>query len=116
MVFHVVLFRVRPAVSADDRAALGAALRQAFSAIPSILRAHVGRRVTHGREYERAMAENMEYAAVLEFADMAGLQTYLHHPAHAELGKRFNASAAAAYVYDYEMAGGASLETALATW
>jgi hypothetical protein len=116
MVCHVVLFRVRPGLAAEERAALATALRQALATIPSIRRAHVGRRVTHGREYERAMTEDMEYAAVLEFDDMAGLQTYLHHPAHVELGARFNAAAAAAYVYDYEMAGGSSLEGMLATW
>jgi hypothetical protein len=116
MVVHVVLFRVRPELPDDERADLAQALRRALGEIPSIRRASVGRRVTHGRTYERGMTEDMAYAALLEFDDMEGLQAYLHHPAHVELGARFNASAAAAYVYDYEMATGGRIEGALADW
>jgi hypothetical protein len=116
MIVHVVLFRIRPELSADERRRLVESLRRALADIPAIRRAAVGRRVTHGRDYEQRMSEDMDYAAILEFADMSGLEAYLHHPAHVELGARFNASAGAAYVYDYEMESGASLERMLATW
>jgi hypothetical protein len=113
MVFHVVLFRLRPEQPPAERQALAETLQRALESIPSIRRASVGRRVASGRDYERAMTENMEYAAVLEFDDQAGLQAYLTDQ---ELGARFNASVAAAYVYDYEMTAGGELNQALAGW
>ena len=71
----------------------------------------IGRRVRHGRGYEDLMVEDMEYALVLEFDDIAGLRGYLEHPAHEEVGARFYGSIAAGYVYDYDMRD----ETALAS-
>jgi hypothetical protein len=40
--------------------------------------------------------------------DSRGLQAYLEHPAYRDLGARFNACAANALVYDYEMIDGRS--------
>ncbi len=68
----------------------------------------VGRRVTHGRRYERLMDEDYEFAAVLEFDDLGALTQYLEHPAHDDLGQRFFASFEAALIYDYEMIDGVS--------
>ena len=109
MVFHIVLFRPRADLSAGDRSALAGAFQTAAVNIPSIRRLHIGRRVTHGRAYEQAMTEKLEYAAVLEFDNLAGLKAYLEHPLHAELGSRFLASIGAAVIYDYEMEEGAGV-------
>lgn len=103
MVFHIVLFKVRPELSDEQRRAVFNAWKNALENIPAIRRAQVGRRIRHGRGYEGAMAEDMEYGAVIEFDDLAGLQMYLGHSAHDELGTRFWESTAAAYVYDYEV-------------
>jgi hypothetical protein len=114
MVTHVVLFRPRPDLTDRDRRIFVAALERALCEIPSIRRANIGRRVRHGQAYESAMVEDLEYGAVLEFDDLAGLRTYLEHPAHIELGERFNKSIAAACVYDYEMQVGTDLTGPLA--
>ena len=107
MIAHVVLFRPRPELSPGDREALVSAFRRALQAIPSIRRARVGRRVTHGRPgYEQLMRADFQYAAVIEFEDAAGLTAYLAHPAHEQLGEQFFAVFEEALMYDFEMADG----------
>lgn len=103
MVFHVVLFHPRPDLAAADRIAVLDALEDALRSIPSIRRFHVGRRIRHGAGYEALMPVDLDYAAILEFDDLAGLQAYLHHPAHGALGRRFMESLAASAIYDYAM-------------
>jgi hypothetical protein len=103
MLFHVVLFKPRPELSIADRAELVEALEDALRRIPSIRRFNVGRRVKHGAGYEALMSVELDYAAVLEFDDLAGLQAYLEHPAHVALGRRFMQSLASSAIYDYQM-------------
>ena len=111
MIAHVVLFRPRPALLTSERLALVDAFVRAVRDIPSIRRCRVGKRITHGRGYEQLMRENYEYAAVLEFDDVTGLQAYLRHPAHEALAERFFAAFEIALMYDYELKEG---ENALA--
>lgn len=59
--------------------------------------------MTHGASYEPRMTAAADYVAVLEFDDLAGLQAYLRHPAHEELGARFNQSLSSALIYDFEV-------------
>ena len=106
MIVHLVLFRPRPGLTADERAGLVDVLRHAIQSIPSIRRARVGRRVTHGRPYEQAMSVHYEYAALLEFDDLAGLQAYLGHPAHEALAVRFFTAVDETLVYDFELEEG----------
>jgi hypothetical protein len=80
---------------------------RAISEISFVRRARVGKRITFGREYEQMMAVDYQYAAVIEFDDMAGLKGYLEHPVHEELGRRFFESIEAGLVYDFEMTSGA---------
>jgi hypothetical protein len=65
----------------------------------------VGRRVLHGAGYEASVPDAADYVAMIDFDDLAGLQTYLHHPAHQQLGARFGESLSAAMVYDFEVGG-----------
>ena len=44
-----------------------------------------------------------EVAALVD--DLAGLQTYLRHPAHEELGRLFGQSLSGSLVYDFEVGG-----------
>jgi hypothetical protein len=111
VVAHVVLFRPRASLTRDERTALVEAFSRALREIPDIRRARIGRRLTHGRPYEHLMTENYEFAAVLEFDDRRGLERYLQHPAHDDLGERFFASLDAALIYDYEMSDGAGVLT-----
>lgn len=103
MIAHIVLFRERTGVTAEDRRALSRALDQAHRQIPSVRRFHVGRRVRHGRPYEQAMTQDYHYAAVIEFEDVDGLTAYLNHPAHEGLARLWASLSDATLVYDYEM-------------
>jgi hypothetical protein len=103
MVFHIVLFRPKPAISETDRQAMLDALSAAARGIPSVKRFHIGKRITHGRPYEQLMKEDLPYAAVIEFDGEAGLKAYLEHPAHDALGAKFMELLEAGLIYDYEM-------------
>ena len=103
MIVHVVLFRLKPGLRNDERDALAATLARATREIPAIRRARIGARVVLGRAYEQLMTTDYSFAAILEFDDRAGLQTYLDHPAHEQLAQRFYASVDAALTYDFEM-------------
>jgi hypothetical protein len=105
MVWHLVLMKPRPGLSSGDRHALVDAFEHACRDIPTIREVRVGRRVTHGARYETGMPDTAEYVIALAFDDLAGLQTYLGHAAHKELGARFNQSLSAALVYDFEVGG-----------
>lgn len=109
MIAHVVLFRPRADLASDARASLSEAFETAIREIPSIRRARVGRRVTHGRPYEDLMRVDYQHAAVLEFDDLAGLKAYLAHPAHEQLASRFLSACEDALMYDFELSEGASL-------
>ena len=108
MVAHVVLFTPKPDLDAAARLRLVEAFQQALREIPSIRRAHIGRRVKHGRPYEQLMSVDYEYAAILEFDTVAGLTAYLAHGAHDALGARFFDAFEVALMYDYEMQSGAA--------
>lgn len=98
-----MLLRVKASLSEHDREALLESMRVAFTGIPEITRVRIGRRILIGRGYETQMAEHFEYSAIIEFASEAGLRTYLDHPQHQELGRRFFESVDAALVYDYTL-------------
>jgi hypothetical protein len=113
LILHVVLFRPRANLSASERQSLADAFAAALRAIPTVRRALVGRRFSHGRGYEHLMRMDYEYAAVLEFEDPSALLAYLEHPAHQQLGERFFNAFEDALMYDYEVAEGQEGITAL---
>jgi hypothetical protein len=106
MLVHLVLFTPRPALDAAGRQRLAAALSDAIQQIPSVRRARVGRRVTHGRPYEHLMRVDYTHVAMLEFDDLPGLTAYLEHPAHEQLAIRFFEAFEEALMYDYDVADG----------
>ena len=102
VISHVVLFRPRPTLTADQRLTLVTALGNAVEGIPQIKRASIGKRLLLNRPgYETQMAEHYEYSAILEFDSEADLRAYLDHPAHEELGKLLFASAESVLAYDF---------------
>jgi len=103
VIAHVVLFRPRADLSIPDRRALIDAWATALREIPSIRRAHVGRRVRMGRSYEEMMRSDFPYAAILEFDDASGVRAYLDHPAHEAISTRFFAAIADTLIYDFEV-------------
>jgi hypothetical protein len=98
---HLVLFRPRPDLTAPERNALVGAFSQAVHTIPSVRGVRVGRRVAHDAGYQQGMPDAADYLVALDFDDEAGLAAYLAHPAHTDLGSRFNAAVAAALIYDF---------------
>ena len=113
MVTHVVLMKPRPDLSFSDRHAFVAAFEYALRAIPTIRNVRIGRRVTHGAGYEQTAPDAADFLAAIDFDDLEGLQTYLSHPAHDELGARFGRSLSAALVYDFEVGGVEALRSGL---
>ncbi len=102
MMLHIVLLKPRPDLSPGARDAFVAAFERATREIPTVRGVRVGHRVRHGAGYEASAPDVADYAAIIEFDDLAGLQAYLRHPAHQELGVRFGESLSAAAVYDVE--------------
>lgn len=102
----MVLFRPKPDLGTDARVALARAFEDATRGIPSIRRARIGPRVTHGRPYESLMRVNYTYAAILEFDDVEGLKAYLNHPAHGRLAELFFEAFEEALMYDFELQEG----------
>ena len=103
MVAHVVLFTPKPGLDAATRRRLADAFQQALRDIPSIRRAHIGKRVKVGRPYEQLVTVDYEYAAILEFDTSDDLKAYLAHGAHDALGALFFEAFEVALMYDYEM-------------
>lgn len=103
MIAHIVLFRLRPEASLEERRALIDAWAAALKDIPVIRRACVGQRVLIGRPYESLTRLDFPYAAVLEFDDVDALRTYLDHPAHEAMATRLFAAVADTLIYDFEI-------------
>jgi len=103
MIAHVVLFRLKAHLAESQRDGLAEALLHATRQIPSIRRVRVGTRATLGRAYEQLMTTDYSFAAILEFDDRTGLQSYLDHPMHEQLAHHFYASVDQALTYDFEM-------------
>jgi stress responsive alpha/beta barrel protein len=103
MIAHIVLFTPKRHLPSEARQALAAAFAAAIEQIPSVRRARIGRRVTHGRPYEQLMAIDYSHAAVIEFDDVNGLNAYLNDPAHERLAAVFFASFEHALMYDFDL-------------
>src|SRR5215467_13218582 len=71
----------RADLSARDRKALIEVFERAVQEIPVVRSVRIGRRVTHGAQYELAPPD-AEFLILIDFDDLAGLQTYLKHLAH----------------------------------
>jgi hypothetical protein len=104
MVSHLVVMKPRADLSSTDRERLVAAFERAISQIPSVRSVRVGRRIRLGAGYETRMPDAGDYFVMIDFDDVAGLAEYLNHPAHGDLGARFNDSLAAGFVFDFEEA------------
>lgn len=110
MLGHLVILTPRPGLTAGDRLALVRAFRHAVTSIEGVRGVRLGRRVTHGADYERTAPPGAGILALIEFEDLAGLQAYLRHPAHDELSARFHESLDSALVLDFDLGGMEKLE------
>ena len=103
MVVHVVLFKPRANLPAQERSAFITALERAIREIPTVRGVQAGRRVKFGATYEQAAPDAADFLAIIEFENEAGLHAYLQHPVHEELGRRFGEIMGAGFVYDFEI-------------
>jgi hypothetical protein len=101
VILHLVLFTPRADLPDHEGAAFGDALERALTTIPSVRSYRVGRRLRTGADYD-ALPGDYEYCGVMEFDDREGLQQYLVHPAHQELGRLFYATAGSAFAGDFD--------------
>lgn len=114
MILHLVLFTPRPSIGADTQSRFAEALERALTTIPSVVSYRIGRRIRVGAAYE-AISARFEYCGVIEFADRHGLEVYLTHPAHAELGQLFYETSGEAFAGDFEAVASAPA-AALGGW
>jgi hypothetical protein len=105
MISHVVILEPRADLSPPGRRALADAFERAIREIPTVRGVRIGSRVRHGAGYETILPSIGQYLVVIDFDDLAGLQAYLQHPAHAALGSLFHDSLSSAFVYDFEVGG-----------
>jgi hypothetical protein len=111
VIAHIILFEPRSNLTEREQKDLLDSFTAA-AAVPGVRNIRIGRRILHGLPgYEQLMTHNFEYAAILEFDDVAALREYLKHPAHAAAGRHFTASAASALAYDYAFASADELVT-----
>jgi len=110
MISHVVLMKPRPDLPDAERTAFLDAFERAVGQIDTVRAVKIGRRIRHGAGYEPT-APDVDFVAAIDFDDLAGLQTYLQHAAHQELGARFGQAMSFAMVYDCELGGLEVLKT-----
>lgn len=103
MIVHVVLFRPRADVTDAEREGLLDSMRVAAREVPSLRAFRIGAHLDPAPTYVLGGFPSFPWIALLEFDDAEGLQAYLTHPLHRDLGARFNATAEAALIYDYEI-------------
>ncbi|HZT76464.1 MAG TPA: Dabb family protein [Vicinamibacterales bacterium] len=113
MISHLVLMKPRADLSDADRRAFVDAFERAVRDIPTVRGVSIGRRVRHGAGYEQT-APDVDFVAIIEFDDVDGLQAYLRHPAHQDLGARFGQAMQLAMVYDCAVGGLEDLTRTLA--
>ena len=75
MILHVVVFRWKPGIAADDVERVGHALDYLVSQIPEVLSMERGPDL-------RFRDSNEDYLLTLRFADEAGWHAYQGHPSH----------------------------------
>lgn len=105
MIYHMLLLKEPDGLTAEARRELIRAFQHAIREIPTVRQVHLTRRIRVDTEYEGLMPEIADYAIMIEFDNVTGLKTYLNHPAHEDLGRRFAESVQAPLILDFETVG-----------
>jgi hypothetical protein len=104
VIAHIVLLHPRADLTEDQRRDALDALSRAAGDVPEIRSFRLGRRIRHGLPgYEQKMAQDYEFALIIEVDDVEALTRYLRAPAHRALGELFSTATQAALAYDYDM-------------
>jgi hypothetical protein len=102
VIAHIVLLQPKADLTEAQRASALATIRQSAANLPAVT-LRLGRRVKHGLPgYEQLMAQDFEYALIVEAADLDTLKRYLQAPAHVALAQLFYTATSAALAYDYQ--------------
>lgn len=105
MIAHIVLFNLKPSILKAEMRSFIRELERLLRAIPSVQRATIGRSIQVDAGYPRAFGDRaFNFVAVLEFADTDGLVSYLRHPLHGEVGRKFWEYCDAASIVESRMA------------
>ncbi len=97
MVEHVVLFKLSPAATGEQKSRMISELKQLREKIPNILDLSVG--TNFGDR-----GQGFEIGLVVRFVDRAALEVYLPHPAHRRCVEQFiNPIREDVIVVDYEI-------------
>ena len=97
MVTHILLWTYRPEVEEIERVALEGMLRELPALIPPLRELEFGV-VSSWRVHEYSRA------CIMRFADQAGLDAYIAHPAHKAFISRFHSTALAMEAIDFAFA------------
>ena len=104
MIAHIVLLQPKAELTEAQRATALDTIRRSAADLSEV-RLRLGRRVKHGLPgYEQLMAQDYDYALIVEADDIDALKRYLQAPAHVALGQLFYSATSAALAYDYEFA------------
>ena len=87
MIRHVVLFKFRSGVSADERAEIYAGLDALVGQIDGLLSATFGPNVS-----PEGLGQGFNDGFIMDFVDAAARDRYLPHPAHQAAGARLVAA------------------------
>ena len=102
MIAHIVLLQPKADLTDAQRAAALETIRRSAASLPDV-RLRLGHRVKHGLPgYEQMMAQDFEFALIVETEDVDALKRYLQAPAHDALAHLFYSATSAALAYDYE--------------
>jgi hypothetical protein len=87
MIRHVVLFKFRTGVSADERAEIYAGLNALVGQIEGLLSAEFGPNIS-----PEGLGQGFNDGFIMDFVDEAARDRYLPHPAHQAAGAKLVAA------------------------
>jgi hypothetical protein len=103
VIAHIVLFDVKEGLTTERLRLFARMFSLHAKLIPGIRRVTVGRSMPDGPVYYPSIGvSTYQLAAVLEFDDKQGLDGYLKHPLHVELGRSLWEVSERAAVVDIE--------------
>jgi hypothetical protein len=104
MIRHVVLFKFRSGVSADERAEIYAGLNALVGQIEGLLSAEFGPNIS-----PEGLGQGFNDGFIMDFVDAAARDRYLPHPAHQAAGAKLVAAleggVAGLVVFDMKVEG-----------
>jgi hypothetical protein len=107
VIVHIVLFKPKDAITPGEREAFGQALLRAITEIPQVQHARLGAGVQVGVSYEAKLGPPpYSFVAMLEFATVDDLRTYLNHPVHDALGAMFWQTCESTLILDADVVDG----------